>query len=54
MHVFSSIKFKLNFQEPKTTNPWYGLDTSMVFFFIWTHGEEKLKEMIADFKGAVK
>ena len=48
MHAFSWIKLTLNFKNPKP------LTDGMVqihhqFFFIWTNGEEKLKEFMADF-----
>ena len=40
--MFLRIKLKLEFKTYKTMNLWYGSDTMTIFFYIWTHGKEKL------------
>lgn len=42
------IKLKVNFWKHKNLNLYCGLDTLMIFFF-WTHGKEKLERFMEDF-----
>ena len=40
------IRWRKNFWRSKSINLSHGFDISMIFFFIWTHGEGKLKTFL--------
>ena len=42
-------QIETKFLRTQTYQVCYGLDTSTIFFFIWTHAEGKLEEFMADF-----
>lgn len=44
--VFIWTKYKQSFIKLKTLKPYYGSSTLMIYFFIWTYGEEQLKTFI--------